>query len=240
MPIEFESGGYIYWEDAMGTPSLGIESDHVAECLAELRRRQLKGVFGTVPYFKERDLDFLNEAPEVISVQFYDIKLADLSGLYRLPKLQYLRLSGKRPPLEFGQLAQLRQLVWEHHQKDCGIDTQKSLEWLNLWRFKAANKRDFEMKLPHSLKQLGIFWSNVETVAGFGALPHLNRLEIGRCRNLCQLGDLAETFPSLEILSVSACGRLTADEALRAISGHPRLRHVFADNRLLLSSDDYD
>ena len=64
----------------------------------------------------------------------------------------------------------------------------------------------------------------------------VTRLEIARCRNLLSLGSLKDTFPNLEWLVVDACGRLTADEARRALVGHKRIRHAFAGKQLIVSS----
>jgi len=97
MPIELDERGFIIWADAIQTPSLGLDSDQLPECIAEVKRRDLKGVFGTVPYFREPDLHFLNQLPSLTDAAFWDITLSDISGLYGLSHLTYLRISGKRP-----------------------------------------------------------------------------------------------------------------------------------------------
>lgn len=236
MPIRFDVSRFKHWADSPWAPSLGIDSDQLRECLAETKRRKLKGVFGTNPAFRESSLDFLQQLPELSAVQFWDVSLEDISGLYGLNNLQYLRLSGKRPLLEFERLRTLKMLVWEHHKKDSGIGFLKELEFFHLWRYRASDKSAFELKLPDSLVELGIFWSNVETLDGLDCLPNLKKLEIARCRNLRCLGSLAEVCPNLEHLVVTASGRLTAKEAKSACAGLPKLRHFFAANTLLLSS----
>ncbi len=107
---------------------------------------------------------------------------------------------------------------------------------MNLWRFKAKTKEAFEFELPKGLEKLGIFWSNIDSIEGFGVCRNVKRLEVARCRNLQSLGDLKTTFPSLEHLVVDACGRLTADEARRALAGHKNVKHAFAGKQLIVSS----
>ncbi|MCG8435098.1 MAG: hypothetical protein MJA83_13810 [Gammaproteobacteria bacterium] len=234
MPIVFEDNGFIFWEDASWTPSLGMDSDKLPECVSETKRRGLKGAFGTVPYFRESNLHFLRQLPWLRATQFWDVKLDSLSGLYGLGGLEFLRVSGKRPALAFEKLSSLRQLVWDHQNSDTGLDALEDLEMMHLWRYRAEGAGSFRLRLPESLTELRIFWSDIETLDGLGPLPKLATLELGRCRYLKSLGPLAESCPNLEQLLVTASGRLTAEEAKRASRGHPTLRRVFAANKLLL------
>jgi hypothetical protein len=88
MPIEWadraKNQGFILWPDAFYTPSLGMDSDRLSECVAEVKRRQLKGVFGTTPFFREQTLDVLLELPQLEAVEFWDVALKSISALYEL------------------------------------------------------------------------------------------------------------------------------------------------------------
>jgi hypothetical protein len=236
MPIQYadRGDGFILWPDATHTPSLGIESDRLPACIAELKRRGFKGVFGTVPYFREQTLDFLTDLPLLEAVEFWDVPLRSISGLYALTELRYLRLTERRPPLDFGRLRSLRTLVWNHIPKDAGSGSLQELEELYLWRYKPPSGKFENLELPPSLTALSIFWSNARTLDGLPNLPKLTRLEVGRCRNLESLGSLAEVCPNLETLLVSASGRIRVDEAKRVASRLPRLRHLVAEDKLLI------
>lgn len=236
MPIEFPQGdeGFILWPDAYHTPSLGIESARLPECIAEVKRRGLKGVFGTVPFFEQESLDFLSDLPSLEAVEFYDVPLRSISGVYGLSQLRYLRLTERRPPLDLTRLPSLRGFVWNHLARDSGAGSLRELEMLNVWRYQPRAGTFEDLDLPPSLSELGIFWSNAKTLDGLSSLPRLTRLEVARCRNLESLGQLAEACPNLESLTVVASGRIHADEAMRVASGLPRLRHLFAENRLLV------
>jgi hypothetical protein len=236
MPIEYanRSNGFILWPDAGYAPSLGIESDQLQACIREVKRLALKGVFGTVPYFRETELDFLAELPELESVQFWDVKLSKISALYGLTRLRFLRLTDQRPPLDFARLGSLEGVVWNYVPKDTGSASLRKLQELYLWRYKPASSDFHALALPSSLGTLGIYWSNATTLAGLPSLPKLTRLDVARCRNLESLGDLAQACPNLESLIISASGRLRADEAMRVASSMPRLRHLVAENKLLV------
>jgi len=234
MPINYNNDGFILWPDACHTPSLGIESDRLQECLAEVERRGLKGVFGTLPYFRENSLDFLSATPGLEAAAFWEVQLKDLTGLYSLASLQFLRLSGSRPPIKLDRFSNLRSLVWEHNLNDSGCQSLPLLEQLFLWRYKSVSKCFKEIILPSNLKRIEIFWSNASTLDGLPSLPKLSHLEIGRCRDLNSLGDLAERCPNLESLLIVSSGRLDAKEAERVAKGLPKLRHLVAANKLLI------
>jgi hypothetical protein len=176
------------------------------------------------------------ELTDLTTVELWDVTLEDISALYGLPKLSHFRVSGKRPPINFEKLTSVQHLVLEHHRNDIGISTLTNLKMMNLWRFKAKVKATFEFGLPKGIEKLGIFWSNVENLQGFGICPEVKRLEVARCRNLQSLGDLTTTFPKLEHLVVEACGRLTADEAKRALTGHTNIKHAVVGKQLIVSS----
>ena len=84
MPINFNDDGYVYWPDAWHTPSLGIQSAQLDNCIQEIRNRKLKGVFGTVPYFLEKNLNFLDQLTEIESAAFWDVSLNNLDAVYKL------------------------------------------------------------------------------------------------------------------------------------------------------------
>jgi hypothetical protein len=236
MPISRDNHGFWFWPDAWGTPSLALDSDCLQRCLDEVLARGLKGVFGRRNQFRETDLSCLISLPQLTSVDLAGIDLNDISAIFGLPNLSHFAISGKRPPINFERLASVQHLVVEHHKRDTGFADMPNLKVVNLWRFKAATKEAFEFELPKSLEELGVFWSNVDGLKGFGVCPNVKRLEIARCRNLQSLGNLKRSFPRLEHLVVDACGRLTADEARRALTGHKTIKHVFAGKQLIVSS----
>ncbi|MEP4036545.1 hypothetical protein [Pseudophaeobacter sp.] len=218
------------------TPSLGLETADLKACIGEVRTRGLTGIFGRHPEFKEVDLACLEEIPNIARAGFWDVKLDDISAIYDLSQLAHFRISGKRLPIDFAKLASLERLVVEHNKKDQGFSSLSNLVMMNLWHFKVTAKDAFEFELPKNLEEVGIFWSNIDSLKGFGICPNVKKLEISRCRNLQSLGDLKTSFPKLEHLVVDACGRLTADEARCALDGHPNVRHAFAGKQLIISS----
>lgn len=236
MPIARDDRGFLFWPDAWGGPAIGLETGNLEGCIEEVRLRNLSGVFGRHPEFKETDLSCLETIQDLTSAAFSDVSLSDISAIYGLSQLAYFRISGKRTPINFAKLQSVKNLVVEHHKRDTGFSELSNLRMMNLWRFKAPAREEFKFELPERLEEVGIFWSNVDSLTGFGVCPNVHKLEVARCGNLRSLGDLKRTFPKLQHLVVDACDRLTAEEAERALDGHPKIRHAFAGKKLIVSS----
>lgn len=236
MPIHRDNKGFLFSPDASGAPSLGLESCQLEACVEEILDRNLQGAFGRHPEFTELDLDVLNRLPHLRVLALWDIKLKDVSAVYDLVSLDHFRISGKRPAIDFTRMTNIGSLVLEHHRHDVGLEELANLQMMHLWRYKAPAKESFQMPLSPSLEELGIFWSNVENLDGFGCFPKLKKLEVARCRNLKSLGNLAKTMPKLEHLVVDACGRLTAEAARKALSDHRNIRHAFTGKELIVTS----
>lgn len=235
MPISRNNRGFLYQPEAQGTPAIGLETVSLQKCIEEVISQGAQGVFGRFPEFQEADLSCLKQLPNLINAAFWDVRLDDLSDIYDLSRLTHFRISGKRPPLELERLPSIQNLNIEHHKKDSGFSMLENLKRMHLWRFKVNSDETYEFRLPKSLESLGIFWSNVRTLEGFGVCPSVKSLEIARCRNLQSLGDLRTTFPKLEHLVVDACGRLTAEEAKQALAEHTSIKHAFAGKKLIVS-----
>ncbi len=236
MFISSRPDGHLWWPASSSQQAaLGLQSSRLAECVDVVRAQGLRGVFGRFPEFTERNVNFLGDLPELEEVQLWDVELDDLEGLYRLPRLRYLRISGKRPAINFSRLRTLSRLVVEHRPKDRGFAELSDLTMMHSWRYKPVQGTAFDLALSAGgLRELLVCWSSVETIAPLGPLPELRDLRLARCRNLRDLGDLGVNFPRLERLTVEACGRLTLTEAERAISGHPALTRVIAANKVIL------
>lgn len=232
MPIKKDENGFYFWSDATQTPALGIETERLQDCIDEVLSRGLSGVFGTVPYFRGGDLEFLGQLPNLDSVEFWEVPISDLTALYDLAHLRFLRLFDcKRPGLDFGRLGHLQGLVWEYSKKDVGSNSLSNLTFLHLWRYKSRSGNMSDLDLPDNLSELGIFWCNANSLDGLTPLPNLRHLKIARCRNLASVTALAESCPNLEHLAVTASGRVTVAEGERLARQLPRIQHLYAGNQ---------
>lgn len=226
-------GVFLRWRDAPGVPSLGMESDKLDQCIAQIKAERVKGVFGSSVFgFEEDNLDFLNELPFVESVWFWDVTLNSIDGLYALKHLRHFGVHPKRPPIQFDKFPHLETAVVEPRTKDSGLEHLPSLRRLNVWRYKEKDLS--KLALPASLVELGLFWASASSLEHLPPLPNLRRLQIERCRNLQHLGVLREKFPNLEQLIIDTCGRVTQQEGILAIEGLPKLERAVVQRTILL------
>jgi hypothetical protein len=205
----------------LGTCSwLGIESDRMEKCLAEVRAKQYRGVFGTPDFgFREENLDFLREVPWVREVWFWDIDLKDVEGLYALHDLRSFGVHEKRPPVDFSRFPELEKAVWFFSPRDRGMESRPRLETLHLWRFHPKSKSFEGLQLSPALKTLEITFANPPNLDGFPTLPNLRRLKLARCRNLVTLAGLPGLAPWLEELIITTSSRVTNVSALKGMPG---------------------
>lgn len=234
MPIG-RDGHFLVWRDMPHTPGLGLESSHLAECLAEIRRVPFRGVFGHPMFgFRETTLEALEGLPEIEAVWFWDVELSDVDTLYSLTRLSYFGVHPKRPAIDFARLPTLKRMVWMYKPSDGGIRSLSSLESLHSWRYRDKTKTVARLQVPENVVELEIYWANIETLDGLPPLPRLRRLEVHRCRNLRSLGSLGSVCPGLEHLVIDTCGKVPDEEGARVASELPNLRHAFVKDRFVV------
>jgi len=160
-------------------------------------------------------------------VWFWDVALLNVDGLYALKSLKRFGVHPKRPPVDFSQFQNLREVIVEPRKHDRGLATLEHVELLHIWHFKPSTGTFQSLEFPRSITELQINWANVKTLDSLPPLPHLTRLEVHRCRNLESLGNLADRFPCLQHLVVDSCGKVPKSEGQRAVSEVSTLKHVF-------------
>lgn len=202
-------GKFLEVEDLGITASLGIESGKIEECIGEIRRRKMRGAFGSSRFgFHEDRLEFLAQLPELEQVWFWDIELKDIDAIYALHGLRYFGVHEKRPNIDFSRFPELEHVVWFPRANDLGMEHLPKLRNLDLWRFKSQEKSFQRIRLPNSLTKLEINWCDPVDLAGFPHLPHLRELQFHYCGNLKSLEGLGGVAPNLKKLIVTRCANL--------------------------------
>jgi hypothetical protein len=95
-------GTFLEYREIGITPSLGLESALLRQCVEEVQRRGWRGVFGN-PYFgfDEDNLDVLHQLPDLLQIWFWEINLKNVEGLYTLSSLRYFGVHDVRPSIDF-------------------------------------------------------------------------------------------------------------------------------------------
>jgi len=230
-------GRFLLWQDMPHTPGLGLESSQLAECIEEIRKVPFKGVFGHPSFgFHDVTLDALQAVPQTEAVWFWDVELRNIDALYSLTRLVYFGVHPKRPGIDFSRLPGLKRMVWFHKSSDSGVRSLHALESLHSWRYRDKSKTLTGLELPEDLRELEIYWTNVETLEGLPRLPRLRRLEVHRSRNLRSLGNLGFVCPQLEHLVIDTCGKVEDGEGARVARELAHLKHAYVKDRLVVKA----
>jgi hypothetical protein len=221
MPIE-RVGKYLETADLGIAHSIGIESVQLSDCIAEINRRGIRGVFGCPDFgFKESNLDFLSRLHDIRQVWFWEINLDDIAGLYSQKSLAYFGISPKRPAIDFSCFAGLRDMVWHPIKRDAGVEKLKKLERLDVWRYKTKDMSFADIQLPETLRKLEFNWCNQDSIRALPVLPNLEELQLHYCKNLKSLSGLMVAAPNLKKLVVTRCANLESfKEAFEMNLGH--------------------
>lgn len=208
MPIA-RVGKFLETSDLGITHSLGIESFQLKECLSEINRRKIQGIFGSPAFgFTEDNLNFLKDISDIKQVWFWEINLKDISGLYNQKKIEYFCLSPKRPPIDFSAFTDLHDLIWEPINNDKGIEDLQQLVRLDIWKYKEKDMRFSKLQLPKSLKKIEFNWCNQESINSLPIMHNLTELQFHYCRNLKSIDGLKSLAPNLKKLVVTRCPNL--------------------------------
>ena len=208
MPIT-RIGKFLESEDLGKTHSLGIESAQLKACLRAVKRRNIRGIFGSPVFgFKEDTLDFIRDIPEVTQVWFWAIKLDNIDGLYALENLDYFGVSEKRPRIDFSRFPQLEIAVWHPVRGDQGIERREKLKRLDIWRYKDKQKSYSALQLPENIQHLDLIWCNPDSLQALPTMPALQELQIHYCRNLNTLDPVLQVAPNLKRLVVTRCANI--------------------------------
>ena len=209
MPVE-RINKFLEFRDLGLTPSLGIETNQIEECIKEVQMRNIQGVFGNPCFgFYEKDLDFLSRIPSVEQVYFWDVHLKSVEGIYALDCLRYFNLRPKRPAIDFARLPGLELMIWYPVRRDLGIQELTRLREIHIWRYKSKSKGFGELSLPQSLEKVDVNWSNVTSLNGFPVLQNLKEIQFHYCRSLTSLAGLSEAAPNLKKIVVTRCPNLS-------------------------------
>src|SRR6478752_8651560 len=101
MPIA-RDGRFLRWPDMVPVPGLGLESSQLAECVDEINRARITGVFGSSVFgFHEKDLNALASVPHVEAIHFWDVDLKNVDGVYALQGLTRWSGLAKRAAVDF-------------------------------------------------------------------------------------------------------------------------------------------
>jgi hypothetical protein len=201
---------YIDKESKEGYKSIGIATDKLDLCIQKYREENFNGIFGHPNFgFKSENFDFVKDFRDTKRIWFWNVNVADISGLYNLENPEYFGVNGKRPMFDFSYFTSLKTLVLEWNSKDINLQSCKNLELFNLWNHKPKEKSFVNFHFPFAAKEVGLYWTNVDDLTSLNGLRGLNKISIERSRNIKSLRGLEKYSDSLENIFIDTCGKLT-------------------------------
>ena len=227
MPIERIENNLIF-NDLGITPSLGIESQRLDDCISQVLSKGYKGVFGTPSFgFNQIDLDFLAKLPDVIQLWFWDVKIKNIDGIYDLKGLKYFGVHDKRAAIDFSRFSELEFINWHPIRKDSGIDSLTKLKRINIWRWKPKDKSYGDIPIPSCIQRLDLNWCIPESLEEMPKLEMLTELQIHRSRNLKSITNIADVAPNLKRLVITGCPHIELGPEKDFLS---KLNHAWIHN----------
>ncbi len=224
MPIA-RNGEFLVMNDFAVAPSLGIESGNIEGCVAEVNRLGIKSIFACSAYgFREDNLDFLVQMPQLTQIWFWEVSLKHVAGIYALTDLRFFNLHNRTMGIDFSRLSRLKHVIWHHNAKDTNLDQLPEIEQLDLWRFNPKVKTFEDCTIPDRLKRLEINWANPATLDGLPVLPKCQELQLHYCRNLRTLEGIERIAPNLQRLVITASNKCKETSAVSRLT---KLNHVF-------------
>lgn len=219
MPIQRERD-FLITRDLGITPSIGIETDKLRDCIAAAKAKGFEGVFGSPTFgFRGKSLDFLAELPHVRQVWFWGCTFDSIEGLYTLKRLEHCGVMEKRPGIDFSRFPRLESVVTHWNLNDTGF-ADSSIRRCYLWHFKPRAKSFAGFSFPPRTSLLEFNWANPASLEGLETLPELRELGIHRSRNMEDLSLLPRFAPNLKKLIVTTSNRITC---FAGIEDHPSL-----------------
>lgn len=195
--------GFLFSVWPGGTRLLVVQSYRLAECVAYCREKQIQWLEINGFSYDFDDLEFLRDCGHVIGL-FVDA-LPDMSGLYQLDKLAYLKIRSQSY-IKLSNLPALGHLEvdWSpgvaRSLPDC-----KSLLRLSLSGYKAKSADLSDLKSLTTLRSLKIVRSAITSLKGIDSLGSLSELCLAYCPKLANVSAL--TNLPLEQLELDHCKR---------------------------------
>ena len=215
--------------------SIGIETANLDSCIKEAKDKNAIAVFGSPSFgFKQSNIDFLSELPQIESVWFWDVKLDNIDGIYSLKKLKKFGIHPKRPGIDFSNFKDLEKFIWEYNKKDTGISQLKKVKLFHIWHFNPKSKSYDELQVPVHVEELQINWANPESLEGIPTLPKLTCFEIHRCRNLKTIEILPIIAPILNKLVITTSKNV--EDAHDVVKKCPNLRFASVNGTILIDN----
>ncbi|MBZ9689682.1 hypothetical protein G9F72_025730 [Clostridium estertheticum] len=195
-----------------------IEDTRINEYVEYINKSDLKAIGINDFYYKLRDMDFLNECPNVDEVNIISPLLRNFDGLLKLKNLLRLTINEH----EGGELDISKLYKLEYFMGDCnkylkGVENAANLKTLSLSKYNPKNKNIEELSKLCNLELLQIVQTQITSIKGIRNLKKINRLEIFRAPKLEYIDEIEEISDSLRILSFGKCKNLRNHEYVKCL-----------------------
>lgn len=201
-------------------PAIGIDSENLEACIREIATNKVEGVFGHPNFgFRQDNFGFFQKIPHVKQINFWDVDIKNIDGIYHLNGLESFHVEPKRPGVDFSKFKRLKKIITDHHVADSGLSSALSVRMFHFWNFSPMEKSYKAADFPPNIEELKVTKANPANLDGLPRLDNLRHLEIHYCRNLESIDAIVQAAPRLEVLIIEKCPKLIEYEFLSEMKG---------------------
>lgn len=198
-----QKDGFLFLDD-LGCECIVVESDRLDDYINYINEKKIKAIYICNLYFFDSNIGFLKMCDFVEKVNLNCDCVIDFRGLYYLKKLKSLCVSATKGKIDVDNFRCLEHLRI-NMKNVTGLDKLKSLKKLVLWSYNPKSRNLSELSALHSLEELELIRSNINSFKGCEKLQNLRLLDCTYMSKLTNLDYLEQIKDTLKILRFESC-----------------------------------
>jgi hypothetical protein len=225
VPIVETKEGLQLRDNLDGTLSLILDSARLDECLAYIKKTQVKQIeINSVLRFSGSSIDFLSEVSEILEGLVLLETKVGYEVINTLKNLKYLVYSDNgKDTIDLNNFPQLEHLATNYSKRLKGLDNCQNLRSLILFGYKSASASMAEFPQLQNLRVLDLRRTNLVTLDGIDQLIRLEEFLVYGALKLVTIKALSD-LNYLKSIEIVACKKISDFDTLGNIQGLEKVK----------------